>query len=185
MNKAKLATAIGAMFAAGIFSGSAAAAGSSTGSLTVQSSVAQSCVVSTTATVAFGAYDPVGANAASPLTNTGGSVSIKCTKGSTGVDIDLDKGANAGAGTQRKMLGQNNGDLLNYNVFQPALTSPWTSCTATAWGTQTGGSTYAPTVATWSATAANTFAVCGSIPAAQNVSADALYQDTVTVTVNF
>src|SRR5256885_4386581 len=81
-----------------------ARAGSSTGSLSITATVAQTCSVSATSTLAFGAYDPVVANASTPLTGTG-SVSIKCTKGSSGITVDLDAGAHV-SGTQRRQIGR-------------------------------------------------------------------------------
>ncbi len=159
-------------------------AGTNTGSLSVTASVAQTCVVSTTSTLAFGAYDPVVANASTALTGTG-SVSIKCTKGSTGITIDMSAGANA-SGNQRRMIGATTPtDLLNYSITQPATASPY-NCAGgtTVWGSTVGGSVYTPTGVTWSASSAQAFSVCGSVPAAQNVSAQS-YSDTVTVTVNF
>lgn len=161
-----------------------ASAGSNTGSLSVTASIAQTCSVSATSTLAFGTYDPVITNAATALTGTG-SVSIKCTKGSSGITIDLDAGAHA-SGVQRRMQGGTvTTDFLNYGVTQPATTSPWTSCAgSTVWGSTVGGSVYTPTGVTWSALAAQAFTVCGSVPAAQNVSAQS-YTDTVVVTVNF
>ena len=182
MKNAKIATLLSAVFAAGTV-GTSAWAGTNTGSLPVTASVAQSCVVSATSAVAFGAYDPVGANAAAALAGTG-SISLKCTKGSTSITADLSAGANA-VGNQRKMLGTTNSDLLNYSITQPATASPWTSCAgSTVWGSTVGGSVYTPTGVTWTAAAAQAFTVCGSVPAAQNVSADS-YTDTITVTVNF
>jgi len=175
---------LGAMVAFGTAFGGTATAGSNTGSLSVSSSVAQTCIVSSTSTLAFGAYDPVVANASSALMGTG-SVALKCTKGSSGITIDLDAGSHA-SGNQRRMIGGTSGDCLNYSVTQPSTTSPWTSCAgSTAWGSTTGGTLYAPTGVTWSASSAQAFTVCGSVPAAQNVSADGSYTDTVTVTVNF
>ena len=161
-----------------------ALAGSSIGSLSITATVAQTCSVSATSTLAFGAYDPVVANAASALTGTG-SVSIKCTKGSSGITIDLDAGAHA-SGTQRRLQGATvTTDFLNYSITQPATASPWTSCAgSTVWGSTVGGSVYTPSGVTWSAAAAQAFTVCGSVPAAQNISAQS-YSDTVTVTVNF
>jgi len=161
-----------------------ALAGSNTGSLSVTATVAQTCSVSATSTLAFGAYDPVIANAASALTGTG-SVSIKCTKGSSGITIDLDAGAHV-SGTQRRLQGATvTTDFLNYSITQPATTTPWTSCAgSTVWGSTVGGSVYTPSGVTWSAAAAQAFTVCGSVPAAQNISAQS-YSDTVTVTVNF
>ena len=180
MKSLKLASLVGsAMVACSI--GSGAWAGLNTGSLSVTSSVAQTCTVSTTSALAFGPYDPI---AASALLGTG-SVSIKCTKGSSAITIDLGAGAHA-SGSQRRMLGGTSGDFLNYNVTQPATTTPWTSCAgSTVWGSTVGGSVYTPSGVTWSAIAAQAFTVCGSVPAAQNVSADGSYTDTVVVTVNF
>ena len=180
MKSYKLASLVGsAMVAWGI--GSGAWAGFNTGSLSVTSSVAKTCSVSTTSALAFGAYDPTAAGA---LPGTG-SVSIKCTKGSTAITIDLDAGLHA-SGSQRKMFGGTSTDLLNYNVTQPETTTPWTSCAgSTVWGSTVGGSVYTPSGVTWSAAAAQAFTVCGSVPAAQDVSVDGSYTDTVIVTVNF
>src|SRR5438132_13064719 len=82
-----------------------ALAGSNTGSLSITATVAQTCSVSATSTLAFGAYDPVVANASSALAGTG-SVSIKCTKGSSAITIELDAGTHDW-GTQRRILGVN------------------------------------------------------------------------------
>src|SRR3989449_10848895 len=96
-----------------------ALAGSSTGSLSITATVAQTCSVSATSTLAFGAYDPVVANAASALTGTG-SVSIKCTKGSSGITIDLDAGTHA-CGSQRRILGATGRSyLLNDGITRRA-----------------------------------------------------------------
>src|SRR3989454_7750339 len=133
----KLASLVGsAMVACSI--GSGAWAGTNTGSLSVTSSVAQTCIVSTTSALAFGAYDPT---AASALPGTG-SVSIKCTKGSSAITIDLGAGSHA-SGSQRRMLGGTSGDLLNYHVTQPATTTPRTSFAgSTRGGSTVGGAGY-------------------------------------------
>ena len=180
MKSFKLVGLVGsAMVACSIGSG-AWAAGSNSATLSVTSSVAQTCTV-TTSPLAFGAYDPI---AVSALAGTG-SVSVKCTKGSSGITIDLNAGSHV-SGSQRRMLGGTSGDFLNYDVTQPATTTPWTSCAgSTVWGSTVGGSVYTPSGVTWSAAAAQAFTVCGSVPAAQDVSVDGSYTDTVIVTVNF
>src|SRR5256884_1650715 len=161
--------------------GSGAWAGLNTGSLGVTSSVAQTCTVSTPSALAFGAYDPT---AASALAGTG-SVSLKCTKGSSAITIDLGAGAHA-SGSQRRMLGGTSGDFLSYGVTQPATTTPWTSCAgSTVWGSTVGGSVYTPSGVTRSAAVAHAFTACGSVPAVQDASADRSYTDTVVGTVNF
>jgi spore coat protein U-like protein len=159
-------------------------AGTSTNNLSITAAVAQACVVSATSTLAFGTYDPVVANASTALPGTG-SVSVKCTKGSSGITIDLDGGSFV-SGSQRRLRGATvTTEFLNYSVVQPATTTPWTSCAgSTVWGSTVGGSVYTPAGVTWSASAAQAFTVCGSIAAGQNVQAQS-YADTVTVTVNF
>ena len=182
MRMIKFASLVGAAVMACCI-GTGTWAGASTGSLSVTSSVAQTCTVSSASTLGFGAYDPVVANAASALAGTG-SVSLKCTKASSLITIDLDAGGRVST-NQRRMVGASSGDFLNYNITQPATAAPWTSCAGnTTWGSTVGGSVYTPSGVTWSSLVAQAFTVCGSIPAAQNVPADA-YSDTVTVTVNF
>src|SRR5438270_6999931 len=73
-------------------------AASSTANLSVTASVAANCTI-TTAPVAFGAYDPVGANAAADL-NGAGTVTVACTKG-TAATVDLGQGANLSGGSRR------------------------------------------------------------------------------------
>src|SRR5438046_1226627 len=115
-----------------------ALAGSNTGSLSVTATVAQTCSVSATSTLAFGAYDPVVANAASALAGTG-TVSIKCTKGSSGITIDLDAGAHV-SGTQRRLQGATvTTDFLYYVIKQPATTTPWTCCAGNSGAEWSGG----------------------------------------------
>ena len=58
---------------------STAFAGSATSNLAMSANVTANCTISTAA-VAFGAYDPIVANAATPLDTTG-TVTITCTKG--------------------------------------------------------------------------------------------------------
>lgn len=180
MRTIKFSSLVGAAVMASCI-GTGTWAGTNTGSLGVTSSVAQACIVTSTATLGFAAYDPIVANATSALAGTG-SVSITCTKDSSGITIDLNAGGHVNV-NQRRMVG-GTGDFLNYNILQPATTSPWSSCTGTTWGSTVGGSAYSPSGVTWNSNAPQAFTVCGSVPAAQNVSAGT-YSDTVTVTVNF
>ena len=52
---------------------------SASASLAVNASVSKNCTI-TTSPVNFGAYDPVSANATSPLDGTG-TITVTCTKG--------------------------------------------------------------------------------------------------------
>lgn len=182
MRMIKFASLVGAAVMASCI-GTGTWAGTNTGSLSVTSSVAQACIVTSTATLGFGAYDPIVANATSALAGTG-SVSLTCTKDSSGITIDLNAGGHVNANQRRMAGGTGTGDFLNYNILQPATTSPWSSCTGTTWGSTVGGSVYTPGGVMWSSSAVQAFTVCGSVPAGQNPSAGS-YSDTVTVTVNF
>jgi spore coat protein U-like protein len=163
--------------------GSALAA-TTTSSLSVTAAVAQKCSISATSTLAFGTYDPVVTHASSALDGTG-SVTVKCTKGSSGITIDLDGGANL-TGTQRRLKGTTvTTEFLNYAITQPDTASPYTACPyTTTWGSTVSGSVYTPASVSWSASTGQQFTVCGRVASAQNVTAQA-YTDTVTVTVNF
>ena len=156
------------------------AAGSATSNLAVSASIAANCTISTTA-VAFGAYDPVVANAATALNATGG-VTIGCTKGSAPT-ITLGLGAHA-SGSQNNMLNGSNSDVMAYNLYQPPSATPGTACTfpgSQLWGT-TGTAIFTPTVPGSKAT--RTYNICGTVPAGQDISVGS-YTDTVVATVNF
>lgn len=156
-----------------------ALAQSAQANLGISASVSKKCTISTTA-LDFGAYDPSGANASAPLTGSG-SVSVACSKGSTGLTIGLGNGANA-SGTQRQLKAAGGSDMLQYGLYQPASATPNTACTfpaITAWDdTTTLTLTEAPSKA------ARKYNVCGTIPAGQDVAADS-YADTVVATINF
>ena len=139
-----------------------------TANLGVSATVAKNCSITTTA-VAFGAYDPVVANATAPLDGSG-SVVVTCTKGA-GTRIDLGLGANV-SGTTRRMAGGT--DFLTYELYQDTGRT-------TVWGS---GATDGLTIPVAPSRAARTFTVFGRVPAGQDVAADS-YADTVVATINF
>ena len=147
-------------------------AGSATSSFTVSAAVVASCTISTT-TLAFGNYDPIVANATSPL-DVNGSVTITCTKGSTAT-IGLDAGQHAAnaVGTTRAMTVAGP-DYLSYELYQDTGRT-------TVWG-NSGVALFTP------AAAPNknprSFSIYGRIPAGQG-STIGNYTDTVVATVNF
>ena len=150
-------------------------AASASSSFPVSAAVAAVCSIST-ANLNFGNYDPIGANAATPL-DIDGSVTVTCTKGSQ-VWIDLNPGTHAASavGTTRAMQ-SGASDFLSYELFSNAgRTTVW------GVGNPPGGSGFAP------ALAANknprSFTIFGRVPAAQD-SAVGNYTDTVQATVNF
>src|SRR5947207_1580417 len=188
MNSMKLSKVSNALVLASLLgvgatmlSSTSAHAGVATSNIAVTASVTANCTISTTA-VAFGAYDPVVANASTAL-NGNGSVSIACTKGSA-PNITLDLGANA-SGSQRNMLVTGGGtDVLAYQLYQPPSTTPSTTCSfpgSQVWGTA-GSAIFTPTAPT--SKAGRTYNVCGTISGGQDVAVGS-YQDTVVATVNF
>ena len=182
----KLTALLGAAALAVSFSGPAAAV-TNTATLPVTASVAASCSISTTA-VAFGAYDPIVANAAagSDLNQgTNGTIVVNCLAGSTSVSIGLNNGGNYSGGV-RNMVGGVSGGLLAYHLYLPSATTPSAACTfpgTTEWGTTIGTDTLDPADGTWDGTD-KTFYVCGTVPKGQSPAADS-YTDSVTASVNF
>src|ERR1700730_16793085 len=145
-------------------------AGSQTANLSVTASVAANCTIST-APVAFGPYDPVGANAAADLLGTG-TLTVACTKGAAAT-IDLGQGANYLAPTRRMTAGA--GAFLNYALYKDAArTNVWGS-------TMVGGSVY-----NYNSASRNSvnITVYGTATQAQDVTVGA-YVDTVVATINY
>src|SRR5207245_1316586 len=85
---------------------------------TVNATVLSECTVST-ASVNFGAYDPVAANAATPLDSTG-TVNVYCTTG-TLATVSLDLGTHASGTTRRMLAGAAN--FLTYEIYRDAARS--------------------------------------------------------------
>ena len=160
--------AAGAMLVALIAAPTAAQAAQATANLTVSATVIHNCVISTAA-VAFGNYDPVGANAAADLDGTG-TVTISCTKGSTAT-IGLGLGSNASGAIRRMTDGS--GNFLTYELYQEVGHS-------TVWNE--GAGLLSPAAAP--SKAARDFTVYGAVTSNQDITAGS-YTDTVVATVNF
>jgi spore coat protein U-like protein len=160
-----------AAIACGTAPAGAAAAGSTTATLTVNGSISNNCTL-TNGTIAFGNYDPVVANATSPL-QASGTFTIACTKGDA-VTISLNagtNGANAPAGVTRAMASGAN--YLGYELYT-------TGARSTVWNASTG------TVAYNSASRLPiTQTIYAQVPAGQDLPASASYSDTVTITASF
>ena len=163
----RMATAAAVLGLVGLV-GTAVHAGSAATSLATSASISNNCTISTAA-LAFGAYDPVVANASSNLDGTG-TVTIACTKGAT-TTIALDLGGNASGSTRRLTDGSSN--YLSYQIYQD-------SGRTTVWGTGTD----VQTPAAAPSKAARNFTAYGRVTSNQDVPAGS-YADTVTATVNF
>ena len=138
--------------------------------LAVSATVVANCTITTTP-LDFGNYDPVGVNAtADKAEATAGVVSVACTKGSTGLRIDLANGSNF-SGTRRMAGG---GDFLGYALYKDAAH-------ATAWGS---GAVLGLGLANAPSKAARTYSVYGLVPQNQDATV-ASYTDTVVATINF
>lgn len=163
-------TAASALFLA---ASSATQAGTATSNLSVTATVSANCTIST-APVAFGAYDPVSANASSPLDGSG-TITVTCTTGSNGT-ITLGQGANAGTGSTDaaplRQMKDSGTDVLAYSLYQDTGRS-------TVWG-----NTPSTGVAETGTGAVQNVTVYGAVAAGQNVPA-ASYSDTVIATVTF
>lgn len=145
-------------------------AASKSQNMPVQAQVGANCNFTSTPSLTFPSYDPIGANATLPLD---GSivVNVRCTQGAT-VQIGIDAGTHA-TGTSRAMqLGATTNRLV-YDLYQDSLrTVPWTN-SAPGWYTFTS-LTNAPTLVP----------VYGRVPGGQDVPAGT-YDDIVVVTVNY
>jgi spore coat protein U-like protein len=160
-----------AALAMGAVSGTDAA--TATSNLSVTASVTANCTI-TTAPVAFGAYDPITANATAALNGTG-TVSVTCTNGAT-TTVTLGQGANADTGSTAavpaRRLSDGGTDFLSYALYSDTGRT-------TVWG-DTAGSGVAHT-GTGTLTA---LTVYGAVTAGQNVPAGN-YADTVVATITF
>jgi len=150
------------------FASTASAQSSANANMAVSATVVSNCTISTAA-LAFGNYDPVGAHAATTLDGTG-TVTITCTQGAAST-IGLDLGGNASGSTRRMTNGS---DFLTYELYQEATHT-------TVWGNAAPDLLTPPAAPSY---AARNFTVYGQVAAGQTVSTGA-YADTVLATVNF
>jgi spore coat protein U-like protein len=162
------AVGVGSLMIAG-FAASSVSAATANANLGVSASVASNCTISTAA-LAFGAYDPVGANASTDLPGTG-TVTIACTRG-TSATIGLGLGSNASGSTRRMTDGSSN--YLTYELYQD-------SGHATVWS-DAGSGLLSPAAAP--SKAARNFTVYGLVTSNQDVPTGN-YNDTVVASVNF
>lgn len=150
-------------------------AGTGSANMAVTANIGMNCTISTT-DIAFGAYDPIVANASSDL-DAAGSVTTTCTVGSAGsVIIGQGLGASEGstdADPVRRMQGPSADDYLTYQVYSnDDRTAVWTNFGDT-------GVAYA------ASGAAQVMTVYGEVAAGQTDAVEGSYADTLVVTVNY
>ena len=110
MKSARLFLGLSLLVATSSFAGSAA----TTNTNNITASVAPKCTIGAFA-IAFGAYDPF---SATPLDQTG-TVSINCTKGTSGV-VSLNLGVNASGVVRRMQDTGAAGNFLTYEIYSDA-----------------------------------------------------------------
>jgi spore coat protein U-like protein len=135
-----------------------------TADLPISANVVGNCTI-TTAGVAFGAYDPVSANASTDLDSTG-SVTVTCTRGA-GISIALGLGNNASGAVRRMTDGV--ADFMTYELYSD-------NGRTTVWGTYNIAA--APNLTP------RVYTVYGRVPAGQDV-AIGNYTDTVVASINY
>jgi spore coat protein U-like protein len=142
---------------------------SATASLAVSATVSNVCTI-TTAPLAFGTYDPIGAHASDDLDGTG-TVTVACTRGATPV-IALDLGSHA-SGSARRMS-DGSGSYLTYELYQD-------SNRTAVWGSAGAELLTAPAAPSKDP---RSFTVYGRVDGNQDA-ASGTYTDVVMATVNF
>lgn len=173
MRLSLLALAAGALVAGNAVAGPSP----QTGSFNVTATVANSCKVTATSNIAFGAYDPADANFSTALDGDG-SVSVRCTRGTVAA-VALGQGLYADTGSSctspaRRMSDGGTG-RLGYEIYRNAGRT-------SAWGCDTAANIQSFTSA--ASNVATTLTTYGRIPAGQDVAAGS-FTDTVVVSVTF
>ena len=155
-----------------VLTAGSAFAGTATSNMAVSATISANCTI-TAGALAFGAYDPIVANATVPLPGTA-TLTVTCTNGS-GTTITLGQGLTpAGGSTPAAPLRQmaSGGNFLSYSLFQDVgLTTTW-------------GDTAGTGVAYTGTGVAGSVTVYGQVAAGQNVPAGT-YNDTVVATITF
>jgi spore coat protein U-like protein len=156
---------------AALVAGFVGLAQSTVGATTATSTFAVSATVSANCTISAGAlaftpYDPVVANAVTNLDQTS-TITVACTKGSTGV-VSLDNGVNASGTIRRMKAGAN---FLTYEMYSD-------SGHTTVWNATNTVSYTALSKATTGVT------LYGRVPAGQDVPVGS-YTDSVVATITF
>jgi spore coat protein U-like protein len=147
-------------------------AGSATSSIAVSATVTPNCLI-TAGALGFGAYDPVSANASTPLDGSA-TLTVTCTQGAAakimlGQGAHQDSGSTDGTPVRRMLAGSN---YLSYQLYKDVA------------GGVVWGNTDGTHVAYTGTGGSGSVAVYGRVAGGQNVPAGS-YTDTVLATINF
>lgn len=151
-----------------------AGAGTDTQNFNTTANVDTNCIVDSP-TLAFGAYDPVVANAA-PTANLDRSVNITltCTLGATGITLGFGPSSNdpAGCAAPQRCMVSGGSNYLDYQIYSD---SPGGTVWTTAIAETVSGGITTPTAVP----------IYGRIPGGQDAAVGASYADTIVATINF
>jgi spore coat protein U-like protein len=137
-------------------------------SFNVTANVTANCTI-VAGNLGFGSYDPVVAQAASPLDQTS-TLTVACTKG-TNAAVSLDLGTHASGSTRRMQSGTTATEFLTYELYT-------TGAHSVVWNT-TNTVAYAAT-----SKASSDLTVYGRVAAGQDVETGN-YSDTIVATITF
>ena len=143
-------------------------AAAATASFSVTANVTANCTI-VAGDLGFGSYDPVVANATSPLDQTS-TLTVACTKG-TNAAVSLNLGTHTSGSTRRMQSGSTATEFLNYELYT-------TGAHSVVWNTTN-------TVAyTATSKASSNLTVHGRVAAGQDVETGN-YSDTIVATITF
>jgi spore coat protein U-like protein len=153
-----------------------ALAQTATTAIPVSATVVASCTITTTTAIAFGNYDPVVANATTPL-DVNGAITVACTSGAAttiGMNQGLTPTGTSTAAAPLRQMASGAVNRMRYDIYQDAARTTIWSDSSTPGAAAYNSVSFAPA----------TLNVYARIPSGQNVATGA-YTDTVTATINF
>jgi spore coat protein U-like protein len=153
---------------AGYQSATLEAATTATSSFNVTANVTANCTI-VAGNLGFGSYDPVVAQAASPLDQTS-TLTVACTKG-TNATVSLDLGTHVSGSTRRMQSGTTATEFLTYELYTTGAHSVVWNATNTVAYTATSK-------------ASSNLTVYGRVAAGQDAETGN-YSDTIVATITF
>lgn len=95
--------------------------GLTSSSTTFNAFVETVCEISSTSSIDFGSYDPIGVNA-TLASRSSGNIGVRCSNGATGVTVSLSEGnnpaSNSSCAAPIRRLRSSSGQYITYQIFQ-------------------------------------------------------------------